>query len=87
MIPRSLSRNTEKKLVCVRYRYDAERKKRYKTVEIIVDEAPWNLKDKVRCWIYISKDRCLYMDLYTFEVGSLWPIICYALRSKKVGTE
>jgi hypothetical protein len=29
------------KLVCVRYRYDEERRKRYKTAEIIVDEAPW----------------------------------------------
>jgi hypothetical protein len=28
-------------LVCVRYRYDEERKKRYKTVELIVDEIPW----------------------------------------------
>ena len=29
------------RLVCVRYRYDRERQKRYKTVEIIVDEAAW----------------------------------------------
>jgi hypothetical protein len=29
------------KLVCVRYRYDEEKRKRYKTAEIIVDEAPW----------------------------------------------
>ena len=36
------------KLVCVRYRYDAERKKRSKTIGIIVDEAPWNPEDKVR---------------------------------------
>jgi hypothetical protein len=36
------------KLVCVRYRYDAARKKRYKTVELIVDEAPWNPKDAAR---------------------------------------
>lgn len=28
-------------LICVRYRYDAERRKRYKTVELIVDEVPW----------------------------------------------
>jgi hypothetical protein len=28
-------------LVCVRYRYDRERRKRYKTVELIVDEAAW----------------------------------------------
>jgi hypothetical protein len=29
------------RLVCVRYRYDAAAGKRYKTVEIILDEARW----------------------------------------------
>lgn len=29
------------KLVCVRYRYDAKLRKRFKTVEIIVDVIPW----------------------------------------------
>jgi len=29
------------RLVCVRYRYDRSQHKRYKTVELIVDEAPW----------------------------------------------
>ena len=29
------------RLVCVRYRYDPRRGKRYKTVELIVDEAAW----------------------------------------------
>lgn len=29
------------RLVCVRYRYDREQRKRYKTAEIIVEEAPW----------------------------------------------
>jgi hypothetical protein len=29
------------KLVCVRYRYDKEKKRRYKTVEIIVEESEW----------------------------------------------
>ena len=28
-------------LVCVRYRYDKEKRKRYKTVEIIVEESEW----------------------------------------------
>lgn len=28
-------------LVCVRYRYDAQRHKQYKTVEIIVSESDW----------------------------------------------
>jgi hypothetical protein len=29
------------RLVCVRYRYDEERKKRVKTVELIVEESEW----------------------------------------------
>jgi len=29
------------KLVCVRYRYDEGKRKRYKTVEIIVEEVDW----------------------------------------------
>lgn len=29
------------KLVCIRYRYDTELKKRFKTVELIVEEADW----------------------------------------------
>src|SRR5262249_43477914 len=30
------------RLVCVRYRYDAQQKKRFKTVEIIVAEREWD---------------------------------------------
>lgn len=29
------------KLVCVRYRYDLEKKRRFKTVEIIVEDTEW----------------------------------------------
>jgi hypothetical protein len=29
------------RLVCVRYRYDAARKARHKTVELIVETTPW----------------------------------------------
>jgi hypothetical protein len=32
------------RLVCVRYRYDAQQKKRFKTVELIVDEIDWEPK-------------------------------------------
>jgi hypothetical protein len=28
-------------LVCVRYRYDIEQRRRYKTIELIIDEAFW----------------------------------------------
>jgi hypothetical protein len=33
------------KLVCVRYRYDAANKRRIKTVELAIDEAPWEPPD------------------------------------------
>lgn len=30
-----------KRLVCIRYRYDREKRKRYKTVELVIAEEPW----------------------------------------------
>lgn len=33
-------------LVCVRYRYDEQRRKRFTTVEIIVEESGWSLPEK-----------------------------------------
>ncbi len=38
---KALLRQYGDQLVCVRYRYDKVRRKRYKTVELIVDESPW----------------------------------------------
>ena len=37
-----LTRKYGDKLVCVRYRYDAFQQKRYKTIEIIIDESHWS---------------------------------------------
>ena len=34
------------RLVCARYRYDAKQKKRFKTVELIVEEIAWDRKDQ-----------------------------------------
>jgi hypothetical protein len=34
------------RLVCVRYRYDSTRKVRHKTVELIVETAPWNPRQR-----------------------------------------
>ncbi len=34
------------RLVCVRYRYDEEQEKRFKTVELVVDEIGWTPKTK-----------------------------------------
>jgi hypothetical protein len=36
-----LTRTYGDRLLCVRYRYDEKTKKRYTTVELIVDEQPW----------------------------------------------
>ena len=33
-------------LVCVRYRYDEKRKKRLKTVELVIDESDWKPQEK-----------------------------------------
>jgi hypothetical protein len=30
------------RLICVRYRYDRAAKRRYKTIEIVVEEGPWS---------------------------------------------
>lgn len=38
---RKLSKEYGNKLVCVRYRYDKKKKKRYKTIELIVEEVDW----------------------------------------------
>jgi hypothetical protein len=35
-------------LLCVRYRYDAEKKRRYKTVELVVEEVPWEPRSNAR---------------------------------------
>jgi hypothetical protein len=34
-----------KQLVCVRYRYDDQRRKRFTTIEIIVEESDWSPPD------------------------------------------
>ncbi len=38
---RKLVQKYGNRLVCVRYRYDERTQKRYKTVELIIDEVPW----------------------------------------------
>jgi hypothetical protein len=38
---RKLLAEDGEKLVCVRYRYDAANKRRIKTVELIIEETPW----------------------------------------------
>lgn len=38
---RKLLASYGERLICVRYRYDAASRTRYKTVELIVDQSPW----------------------------------------------
>jgi len=47
------------RLVCVRYRYDEQQKKRYKTVELIVEESRWEPpapppQDSTLVWVRIA---------------------------------
>lgn len=42
------------RLVCVRYRYDDERRRRIKTVELIEEESPWTAASA----IYLGERRC-----------------------------
>ncbi len=35
------------RLVCVRYRYDAQNGRRLKTIEIIVEEKEWHPRDQI----------------------------------------
>jgi hypothetical protein len=39
---KKLLRQYGSQLVCVRYRYGAERRLRFKTVELIIEQAPWS---------------------------------------------
>jgi hypothetical protein len=38
---KKLQKQYGEKLVCVRYRYNAENKRRMKTIELVIEEAPW----------------------------------------------
>jgi hypothetical protein len=50
---RRLLRDWGERLVCVRYRYNAARNMRLKTVEIVVDEAAWKRKSDADCGVEI----------------------------------
>lgn len=45
------------RLVCVRYRYDAARGRRYKTVELVVDEQPWAPSGEVVVGVRVRLDE------------------------------
>ena len=41
------------RLLCVRYRYYPQRGRRYKTVELIVEEAPWQPQRNPAAWVWL----------------------------------
>lgn len=41
------------RLICVRYRYDEDRQRRYKTVELIVDEVEWRPRLRPGTIVYL----------------------------------
>ncbi|MBI3756412.1 MAG: hypothetical protein HY267_00395 [Deltaproteobacteria bacterium] len=64
------------RLLCVRYRYDEERKKRYKTVELIIAEHDWEppmepRSDTACVWVRISA-RELEMRQKIKAAGGQW---------------
>jgi hypothetical protein len=48
--------------VCVRYRYDKPKNKKYKTVEIIVEESDWQLEKTE-----VLQDKKVYVKLHLDE--------------------
>jgi len=52
-------------LICVRYRYDAKSKRMFKTIEIIVDNKPWEADTKK-----IRKDRIVNIRIAIDETES-----------------
>ncbi len=50
------------RLICVRYRYDEEKKLRYKTVELIVDVSEWEPKEDA------IKDESIHPEIEEFSI-------------------
>ena len=61
------------KLVCVRYRYDEKLRKRFTTVELIVDETPWTPSGKKDPVVYLKIKRTEF-KLHTMikNAGGFW---------------
>ena len=60
---KQLLRQYGEQLVCVRYRYDKARLKRFETVELIVDEKEWIPQD------YVASDRLVELRIGYGETG------------------
>ncbi|MFQ5865040.1 MAG: hypothetical protein ACE5IW_07415 [bacterium] len=63
-------------LICVRYRYDSERKRKIKTVELIVEEGPWEADSRRIPNNKIVYVRIKYNEIYLRKVvkgaGGRW---------------
>ncbi len=69
------------RLICVRYRYDEATQKRYKTIEIIVDEQPWVPKKAKPSMRKLAADTLVGVRLdrtdrtnyhHLWRMGALW---------------
>lgn len=61
------------RLVCVRYRYDDVRRRRLKTVELVVEDVPWLSRDTETSAVELSieqSDAALRAEVR--EHGGLW---------------
>ncbi len=67
-----------KRLVCVRYRYDLRLGRRWKTVELVVDEAEWKPKPRTRVCVrarslrWTKKIKIQEADVYWDEKREVW---------------
>ena len=55
-------------LVCVRYRYDLQKKQKIKTVELIVEKAPWEYNPKKIPW---NKIMPLKIDIAEIQLRKI----------------
>ena len=42
------------KLLCVGYRYDSEQRKRFKTIELIIEESPWAPHERISSYTVVG---------------------------------
>jgi len=59
------------RLICVRYRYDLRARRRYKTIELIVDERDWEPPPSLPVLVQVERfDRQLQITVR--EAGGRW---------------
>ena len=58
------------RLVCVRYRYDEERRRRIKTVELIEEESPW--KEAAALYLVKIPYQDLQLRVAVKSAGGRW---------------